>query len=228
MFWCSRGFEAYKRRSADMGNLKSVQCDLSSEKIGELVNLSSGVFTPHEVRALWFHFKTISSKGDYITRQQFQSALLFKESALLDLIFRRFDQDDDDSISFSEYLSCCAIVSSKATQDAKLRLSFQIYDYDGDGRISTEDLTTTLAVTLREHNIVVSRADIDAIVANTMREAAPKEPGLICFSEFKSLASQRPAMLDHLSVNISKIIEEYGGKIETSSLGISFATPRRG
>jgi hypothetical protein len=35
-------------------------------------------------------------------------------------------------------------------------------------------------------------------------------------------------MLDHLSVNISKIIEEYGGKIETSSLGISFATPRRG
>jgi hypothetical protein len=32
-------------------------------------------------------------------------------------------------------------------------------------------------------------------------------------------------MLDHLSVNISKIIDEYAGKIEP--VGISFATPRR-
>ena len=86
--------------------------------------------------------------------------MLFKDSALLDRIFRVFDVDDDNEIIFSEYLSCMSMISSKATKEEKLKckllfstsylfglftlvlylhflftVSFQIYDFDGDGLI---------------------------------------------------------------------------------------------
>jgi hypothetical protein len=53
--------------------------------------------------------------------RQFQAAMLFKDSALLDRIFRVVDIDDDDHISFHEYLSCLSIISNKASQEDKLK-----------------------------------------------------------------------------------------------------------
>lgn len=204
-----------------MGQIKSIPCDLSQE---ELTHFSTTtLFSKYEIRALWFHFRTISAKSDTITRDQFQAAMLFKDSALLDRIFRIFDRDDDNRISFAEYINCLSTISSKASQEDKLRFSFQIYDFDGDDRISIDDLTSALAATLREHNIVIARIDIDAIVASTMREAGPAEPDRIQFAEFKALASKRPHMLDHLNLNISKIIEEY-----SHQSGVTFETPRLG
>lgn len=204
-----------------MGNIKSIPCELSREELDGFV--SSTNFGDFEIRALWFHFRTISAKSEKITRNQFQAAMLFKDTALLDRIFRVFDLDDDNCICFAEYVNCLSTLSSKASQEDKLRFSFQIYDFDGDDRISVDDLTSALAATLREHNIVFTRADIDTIVANTMREASPAEADRIALQEFKALVSRRPHMLDHLNLNISKIIEEY-----SHQSGVSFNTPRLG
>ena len=52
--------------------------------------------------------------------------MLFKDSALLDRIFRVFDADDDNEIIFSEYLSCMSSISSKATKEEKLKC--KLYD----------------------------------------------------------------------------------------------------
>lgn len=62
-------------------------------------------------------------------------------------------------------------------------VSFQIYDFDGDSYISTTDLTALVAATLREHQIVILRAEIDQIVSNTMREANSKRANMIAFDE---------------------------------------------
>ena len=205
-----------------MGNaVQRLPCELSREEVDQFAGMT--LFNAREVRALWYHFKAVSSKGDTITRAQFQTAVLLKDTALLDRIFRVFDLDDDNCISFSEYIRCVSTMSSKATQDDKLRLAFQIYDFDGDDRISIADLTSALAGTLREHNIVISRVDIDAIVVNTMREANVAEEGFMSYAEFKSLVSKRPQMLDCLNINISKIIDDYA-RLD----GVSFATPRLG
>lgn len=55
---------------------------------------------------------------------QFQGAMLFRDSALLDRIFRAFDTNDDGFISFSEYVACLSIISNKATQEDKLKCTF--------------------------------------------------------------------------------------------------------
>lgn len=69
------------------------------------------------------------------------------------------------------------------TTTFKTAVSFQIYDFDGDGYISVSDLTAVVAATLREHKIVISRAEIDVVVKRTMEEAVCKNPGMIAFDE---------------------------------------------
>lgn len=53
--------------------------------------------------------------------RQFQGAMLFKDSVLVDRIFRVFDSDDDDLISFAEYIACLSRLSNKASDEDKLR-----------------------------------------------------------------------------------------------------------
>lgn len=100
--------------------------------------------------------------------REFRSALLFKDSVLVDRIFQVFDRDDDGEICFQEYVACLSILSLKASSDEKLQckpcplpspfkaietttnlVAFQIYDFDGDGLLSVSDLTAVVAATLR-------------------------------------------------------------------------------
>lgn len=62
-------------------------------------------------------------------------------------------------------------------------VSFQIYDFDGDGLLSPGDLTAVVAATLREHKIVVTRADLDVIVRKTIDEANPAIEDMISLDE---------------------------------------------
>ena len=198
----------------------------------------------NEIRALWHHFKAINNDSEKIDREQFQVAMLFKDSALLDRMFRVFDQDDDNIICFDEYINCLSIISSKASKEDKMKcefnyitllwvtphtyktlyivlsdmifythsllsypiVSFQIYDFDCDGLISVGDLTAVVAASLREHGVVISRAELDKIVLHTMNEASPKVAGMISYEEYTKMISQKPHMLSHLTLNISRLV----------------------
>jgi len=183
--------------------------------------VKSSVFTADEIRALWIHFKTINGGHDSITRKQFQAAMLFKDSALLDRIFRVFDADDNDQISFQEYVQCLSMISSKAPKEEKMKFSFQLYDFDGDNFISVTDMTAVVAATLREHQIAVARPELDIIVQKTMTEANTKYPGMISLEEYMKMVANRPHMLAQLTINISGIIAQY-----TSNNTIALSTPR--
>lgn len=62
-------------------------------------------------------------------------------------------------------------------------VSFQIYDFDGDGFISVGDLTSIIAATLREHRVLIKRQDIDQIVALTFQKITCKHANLVTFDE---------------------------------------------
>jgi serine/threonine-protein phosphatase 2B regulatory subunit len=188
-----------------MGNISS--CTLQQEELARLS--AKSVFSQDEVKALWLQFSGITASEGGISREKFQSAMMFKETAMLDRIFRVFDKDEDNFISFEEFVECLSALSSKADQSDKLKLSFQIYDLDGDNMISVSDLTSALASTLRENDIIIERKEIDDIVSHTMDEMCPDVTGKISMSEYEDLVAQRPQMLSRLSLNISGIIREY-------------------
>lgn len=132
--------------------------------------------------------------------------MLFEDSALLDHIFRVFDVNSDDFISFTEYLACLSTISSKSSRDVKHLFAFKLYDFDGDGFISTGDLTAVLASTLRENGLVITREQIDEVVEATMKEADPAIPGKMSYEEYMKLEATHPYMLSHLTMNISRFV----------------------
>ena len=63
----------------------------------------------------------------YYLISQFQDAMLFRDSALLDRIFQVFDSNRNDLIDFNEYILCLSTVSNKAPPEAKLERTFFLF-----------------------------------------------------------------------------------------------------
>ena len=103
--------------------------------------------------------------------------------------------DDYDGSRWVEILVACSScmqhinpVSNALTDwllysHCRALVSFQIYDFDGDGLLSPGDLTAVVAATLREQKIVVTRADLDVIVRRTIDEANPAIEDMISLDE---------------------------------------------
>ena len=88
----------------------------NSKRTKQLVKETN--FSDAEVHALAIHFEGISSKvgGEHvIDRNQFKSALGFKDSLFLNRMFMLFDTDGDSQINFEEFvsgISCARVVNS--------------------------------------------------------------------------------------------------------------------
>ena len=91
-----------------MGNSFQTQCRLTNEEIQKYTEMT--VFTEIEVCALWCHYDRIAGGTENLSRKQFQGAMLFRDSSLLDRFFHVVDRDDDNHISFSEYLVCLSSI----------------------------------------------------------------------------------------------------------------------
>ena len=71
--------------------------------------------------------------------------MLFRDSALLDRIFRAFDLNDDDKIFFEEYLSCLSSISTKSSREDKLHCEW-----------NQKCCITVLCIISVDHNILFS------------------------------------------------------------------------
>ena len=60
-------------------------------------------------------------------------------SLIFRFVFKTFDQDNDDSIGFCEFLRAVSIISH-GTMDDKLDWAFRLYDIDNNGQISKSEM----------------------------------------------------------------------------------------
>eukprot|EP00616_Rhizochromulina_sp_CCMP1243_P010026 CAMPEP_0118974340 /NCGR_PEP_ID=MMETSP1173-20130426/11200_1 /TAXON_ID=1034831 /ORGANISM="Rhizochromulina marina cf, Strain CCMP1243" /LENGTH=211 /DNA_ID=CAMNT_0006924059 /DNA_START=63 /DNA_END=698 /DNA_ORIENTATION=+ len=192
-----------------------VVCNLKKTEVADIVKTTH--FTAEEVKALWVHFRMISSPGKdehVLDRKEFQNAIGMKASVYVYRMFDVFDSNKDGAINFDEFIDILSILSTKASPHEKLAFSFKLYDLDEDGFISTEELTTMLRATAEEHELVLTDEQISSVVDATFAEL-PQARGRISLDHYSSLVNQHPMMLSQLTLNISTLVAEQvqGGEI---------------
>jgi serine/threonine-protein phosphatase 2B regulatory subunit len=93
-----------------------------------------------------------------------------------------FDENKDDEVDFSEFISALSIFRKEYDEEKKLRLAFSVYDVSGDGFITNGELFTVLKMMVGSN---LSDIQLQQVVDKTILEADKDKDGKISFEEFK-------------------------------------------
>ena len=93
------------------------------------------------------------------------------------------DKNKDGNISFLEFVQGLSSLSAGASQEEKLRFTFEIYDINGDGYISNGELFKVLKMMVGNN---LTDVQLQQLVDRTIIKADEDFDGKISFNEFKS------------------------------------------
>mmetsp|Transcript_18253 Transcript_18253/g.29991 ORF Transcript_18253/g.29991 Transcript_18253/m.29991 type:complete len:197 (-) Transcript_18253:271-861(-) len=187
---------------------KQGKTELKRKDVEELIKQTH--FTQEDVKNLYRHFKNISGSivdDGLINKLEFQQALGLPNSLFVDRMFALFDENNDEAITFQEFLIGLSVFSPKGSLEEKLKFSFKIYDFDGDGQISREELTKMLEASLVENNMNLTQQQVDSLVDATFREADKDGDGRIDFEEYRGMVMKHPAMIRNMTIAIPTSVE---------------------
>jgi len=192
-----------------MGQKGSTLGTLKRKQIKELMVQTH--FGAEEIEALYRHFLSLASTNaddGQIDRKEFEQAIGLNESLFVDRLFSLFDENSDGFINFQEFICGLSILCIRGTFDEKMMFSFRIYDFDGDGKISNEELTSMLKTSLTENGVHFTRAQIELIIRSTFEEADVNRDGFIDFEEYKAIVNKHPSILDNMTLDFASVIEQ--------------------
>ncbi|XP_064613910.1 calaxin-like [Liolophura sinensis] len=100
-------------------------------------------YKKHEVECLLRMFKALTHDALKMDRNLFRDVLhnQFKmtDDILMDRVFKAFDKDNDSYINQSEWVSGLSCIM-RGNMEEKMKYCFDVYDLNGDGYISREEM----------------------------------------------------------------------------------------
>ncbi|KAK9819212.1 hypothetical protein WJX74_006100 [Apatococcus lobatus] len=133
---------------------------LTQTDVEELRTHSGGKFSQQEIEALYKRFRSLDrGRKGYISAEEFMNIPELSINPLSHRLERMCE-----SINFKEFVGLLAAFSRNASREDKLKAIFAVYDIDGDGIVTADDLGLMLrhlaGSSLGEENItmIVQRA----------------------------------------------------------------------
>ncbi|KAK0742173.1 hypothetical protein B0T21DRAFT_409013 [Apiosordaria backusii] len=180
-----------------MGNLQSKK--LPDDQLKELQKSTN--FDKKELQQ-WYRGFLKDCPSGMLTKAEFQKiyAQFFPfgdPSTFADYVFNVFDTDKSGTIDFKEFI-CALSVTSRGKMEDKLDWAFQLYDIDGDGKISYDEMLKIVeAIYKMVGSMVKLPEDEDTPekrVRKIFRMMDKDENGSLDMNEFKE-GSQRDATI---------------------------------
>ncbi|OQR88390.1 hypothetical protein THRCLA_22882, partial [Thraustotheca clavata] len=94
-------------------------------------------------------------------------------------MFLLMDKDNDGLITFTEFVQLVALLSTKATLQEKITLSFQIMDLDEDGKLSKDDVHQLLHTSITENSIHLTKDQVTQIIEHTFTDIDADKDGYV-------------------------------------------------
>ena len=103
-------------------------------------------------------------------------------------ILSLFELDEEGNVNFRSFISTLAIFAPHGDMKRKMQYAFDIYDIDGDGYISKEELATVLKMMVGNN---LTPEQVDHIVTKTISEADLDKDGRLNFKEFCKVINEQ-------------------------------------
>eukprot|EP01013_Petalomonas_cantuscygni_P017737 TRINITY_DN34971_c0_g1_i1.p1 TRINITY_DN34971_c0_g1~~TRINITY_DN34971_c0_g1_i1.p1 ORF type:complete len:214 (-),score=53.66 TRINITY_DN34971_c0_g1_i1:788-1429(-) len=160
-------------------------------------------FAHEQVEGLYEHFRRIATLREddgVVSKDEFLDVLQAKPSVLLDRMFALFDHDGSGTIDFREFLVGLAILCDRSSREEKLKFCFRMYDLDGDGFITRDELLKIVESCLFQNALVLPKDVLSRVVEATFSKADADGDGRITEQEFESYVIRNPQVIEQLTI----------------------------
>lgn len=215
-----------------MGSSKSKVRKLNPKTVAELQKNVNVDFSKEEIESWFRDYQASLGKGmSKLTMKEFKEVYnsVFDGDASLFVshLFRSFDEDQDGFVDFQEFIvGLC--VSGSEKPDTKLKWAFKMYDIDGNGSISREEMASMLKAIYRmiTTDLSSTKTDLKLIedLVNSFFKSADRNcDNAISLEEFLDGVKEMPVILHLLQCDPSAEddIEEAGTIEHFDSLQVS-------
>ncbi|RWS11597.1 NADPH oxidase 5-like isoform X2 [Dinothrombium tinctorium] len=138
-----------------------------------------------------------------ITYEQFQRIVKSKNPFFVERMFEIFDKDGSNTISKLEFVDTLqAVVGNSVKQ--KLKVLFDVYDLDGDGLISYNELRHVIHSCMIENNLTFDDEQIENLTKILFEDASSNGSKALSFNEFVEMFNKRPGLSENLSISMIK------------------------
>ncbi|GIY23305.1 calcium and integrin-binding protein 1 [Caerostris darwini] len=184
-----------------MGNSKSQLTKLDLQYYKELTYL-----TEREIQYAFKRFKNLhprilnKDKNARIPIEIIKRMPEFQNNPFTDRICYIFSSESDGLWSFEDFLDMVSVFGSATPPEKKADYAFCIYDFDGDGFLSKNDLKQLICSLTGGETL--DEQDMEDIVEKAMEEADIDKDGMLSPGEFKHVLMKCPDFSRSFTIRI--------------------------
>ncbi|XP_078588856.1 dual oxidase 2-like isoform X2 [Branchiostoma floridae x Branchiostoma japonicum] len=137
-----------------------------------------------------------------LTRAEFAESLSMKpDSLFVEQMFNLVDKDGSGYINFREFLDVI-VIFAKGNPDEKAKLMFDMYDVDGDGKLSREEFKTMLKSMMDMVNTEVEQSQLDMLVDSMMEQGGVRDREQMTQQDFINILGEHKQALSNAALNL--------------------------